>query len=92
MITFRAFSRFVRWYRWEILLAAATSLAAWLFLQPRITAILAAFLGWNLVGLLSVRSSLFRTKVRERAARVAEGRAARRAAAIRSLPLRGWTR
>lgn len=82
-MTFRSFSRFVRWYRWPLRVSAAVSVPflfcdSWWYAPLMFGAYM--FILSPLVG-LSERV----TNARNRAERLARNR-------LRAMPLRGWTK
>lgn len=91
MMTFRSFSRFVRWYRWGILATGAAA-AHCVYMDDRymfavsggIWAITVFFA--SLPGILKSSRCERRLDARKKRAHVAE------LARVRTMPLRGWTK
>jgi hypothetical protein len=90
-VTFRSFSRFVRWYRWTILFTLV-GLAHFEYLDRG---------EWKAAAVCAYAVAIFKFgwpgqwwayRVKARAKRIADARLARHAADIRSQPLRGWTK
>ena len=89
-MTFRSFSRFVRWYRWPMLVACAGAVTLWCLPTP---AAVGALISSPLVVVLPV--AFWWIELKPWPARVMARAAKRRrwlAARLRSLPLRGWTK
>lgn len=86
-MTFRSFSRFVRWYRWQVLAAGAfVLLVVW---RPPVasTTPLAA---WCLFWLVEIHTWPKRVLARHR--RILAREAAWEKMRLRMMPLRGWTK
>lgn len=91
MITFRSFSRFVRWYRWPLLLTLGFALGLSPLPAATIGGVL-AFVGIPAL-LLSWRwAYMMKDRVRERMNRIRSGRENVEQASLRAMPLRGWTK
>jgi hypothetical protein len=85
-VTFRSFSRFVRWHRWELLV---------FFLGCAMLLAVGIDTGWGLLAMNLVAQPLWVGPVRRFAGRpsLVIARARRLAwKRLRSQPLRGWTR
>lgn len=95
MITFRSFSRFVRWYRWALLLFL-------IGVPPAIygVAVRPDGLGWFVFGLTTTAAGFFalagaldRTAPIRRRLELRRWRAEREELErLRAMPLRGWTK
>ena len=90
-MTFRSFSRFVRWYRWELLLAVASVP----FLFQGHAGSFAGSVGLYVAFVLALPGSptnKYRSRVRTRHWSRKRSRRTTEASRLRSLPLRGWTK
>jgi hypothetical protein len=91
-MSYRFFSRFVRWYRWPLIIGiGAAGISGQCDDFPWWQATLVGFVacGW-MVGVWNTKPSIARALARHNARRTRDEEAER--VRIRSLPLRGWTK